>query len=351
MPRFAPHPSRRRLLAAGAALLPWPALAAASAATATAATATAADAPRTAWPLKLRHALGETVIARPPQRLLALGWSDAPVARALGAPLVATLQYKPGPDGRNFPWTQPPLAADVAVIPAASVDLELVRSFQPDLILAITAYHTWRYHYAGLAAIAPTLMSSGKNLRDDGDLLTLRIGQALDRQAQAQALVAQARAARASFKARHASAGGQPQKLLIAQVDDEQFLPMLDESLPARTLLAELGLQLAGLGPDGALIGDGQFQCNGARAQPLQALASIAPGTRLIGLPFGQTQASKVARSLAAHQRQGRLAADAAHPAAVAGDRWLHDALLAPNPVNTPFIIERLQSLLHHGRA
>lgn len=335
--------SRRRLLAKGTALLPWPALASTTADPAT-------DAPRTVWPLKLRHALGETMIASPPQRVLALGWSDAPVARALDAPLVATLQYKPGPDGRNFPWTRPPLGEDVAVIPAASVDLELVRSFQPDLILAITAYHTWRYHYAGLAAIAPTLMSSGKNLRDDGDLLTLRIGQALDKQAQAQALVAQARAARARFKTSHAGAGSPPQKLLIAQVDDKQFLPMLDETLPARTLLAELGLQLVGLGSEGALIGDGQFQCNGARAQPLQALARIAPGTRLIGLPFGQARAGDVARSLALHQRQGLLAADTVQPAAVAGDRWLHDALLAPNPVNTLFIIERLQDMLKSAR-
>lgn len=315
---------RRRALAAAAL---WPAAAWA---------APAAAAP---WPRRFTHALGQTVLPRPPQRVLALGWSDAPVAQALGAPLVAAMQYRLGPDGRNFPWTQPPLGPEVAVIPAASVDLALVRSFEPDLILAITAYHTWRQHYAGLAAIAPTLVSSGRNLRDDGDALTLRIGHALGQDARAQALVAQARAERARFKAAHSRPGQPPARLLLAQLDEAQFLPLLDASLPARAFLADLGLQLAGLGPSAALLSDGQFQCNGTRAQPLSALAQIPASTRLLALPLNP-QASP-APALAQHQRQGRLGRNAA-----VGDAWLHHALLAPNPVNTAYITQRLAALL-----
>lgn len=322
--------TRRQALAAGAAAL-WPA-------------AGLAQSDTTGWPRRFTHALGETVLPRPPRRVLALGWSDAPVAQALGAPLVAALQYTPGPDGRNFPWTQPPLAADVAVIPATQVDLELLRSYEPDLILAITAYHTWRLHYSGLAAIAPTLVSTGRNLRDDGDALTLRIGQALGQEARAQALVQQARAERARFAAQHRQPNGQPQRLLLAQLDDQQFLPMLDATLPVRAFLADLGLQLAGTGADGALIDDGQFQCNGARAQPLSTLAGLPASTRLIGLPFSAAPGqSKLAQSLKRHQAQGRLG-----PNVAVGDRWLHDALLAPNPVNTAYITQRLAALLGH---
>lgn len=309
--------SRRRLLAGGGAAL-------------LAGRASAAE----PFPLRVAHRRGELVLNQPPQRIVAVGYSDVAIAHALGAPLVGAMRYGPGTDGHNFPWVLPPLSREVASVPAGRVDLELLRELEPDLILAATAYHSYGDQYERLAQIAPTLISIRRNLRDPYDRLTRLIARIAGRPSAGEALIAEADAAIAAFAARHAAWHGR--SIAYAQVSSNSFHPIVDETALALDLFRRIGLK--------PVIGRAEaFDCNGSYMRPLAGLRDIGTADIALLAPIGKV--ASVQELLTPLQGAGTLPV-VARGAAHLVDQHLYDALVAPNPVNIPFILAKLDTLL-----
>lgn len=291
--------------------------------------------PTPVFPIRITHSRGELVLAAPPKRIVAVGYSDVAVATALGVPLVGAISYGAGPDGHNFPWVQPALSAEIASIPAGRVDLELLRELEPDLILAATAYHSYAEHYEKLAGIAPTLVSIRRNLRDPYDQMTRLIARLTGRPPDvADALVADAEVAIAAFAARHA--GWRGRTIAYAQVTSNSFHPIVDDTALALDLFRRIGLR--------PMTGKAKtFDCNGSHIRPLTDLRSIAGADLALLAPIGK-QAS--VRDLVSSLPGAVSFPVVAHGRAHLVDTHLYDALVAPNPVNIPFILARLDTVL-----
>lgn len=285
--------------------------------------------------IRIRHSRGELVLAAPPKRIVAVGYSDLAVARALDAPLVGAMRYGAGADGHNFPWVRPVLSTEITSVPAGRVDLELLRELEPDLILAATAYHSYADHYEKLAEIAPTLVSIRRNLRDPYGELTRLIARLAGRAPEvADALVAKADAAIDDFAKRHA--GWRGRTIAYAQVTSNSFHPIVDETALALDLFRRIGLKPFTGGTEA-------FDCNGSLARPLADLRSIGNADIALLAPIGK-QAS--IRELLSPLPGATSLPVVAHGRAHLVDTHLYDALVAPNPVNIPFILARLDTIL-----
>lgn len=285
-------------------------------------------------PVRITHSRGETTLGARPRRILAVGYSDVAIAQALGTSLVGAMRYGAGGDGRNFPWVEPPVPADIANVPAGRVDLDLIAELEPDLILAATAYHSYAEHYDRLAAIAPTLVSAGRNLRDPFAKLTRRIARLVGEPERGERLVAEADAAIAAFAARHAA--GRVRTILYGQVTATSFHPIVDETAQALDLFRRIGLK--------PVIGDaGAFDCNGSYAAPLADIRQHGDVDIALLAPIGK--ARTVAELLCPLPGAAGLPVVARGGAHLV-DAHLYDALVSPNPVNIPFILARLDAIL-----
>ncbi len=288
-----------------------------------------------AFPMRIKHSRGELVLHAPAKRIVAVGYSDVAIATALGVPLVGAMRYGAGADGHNFPWVRPTLSAEIASVPAGRVDTELLRELEPDLILAATAYHSYADQYEKLAEIAPTLVSIRRNLRDPYAELTRLIASLGGASAEAaDALVAKADAAVAAFAARHA--GWRGRTVAYAQVTSNSFHPIVDETAQALDLFRRIGLR--------PMTGKAEaFDCNGSTMRPLADLRSIGSADLALLAPIGK-QAS--VRELVSPLPGAVSLPVVAHGRAHLVDTHLYDALVAPNPVNIPFILARLDTIL-----
>ncbi|WP_199084487.1 ABC transporter substrate-binding protein [Bosea sp. ASV33] len=284
--------------------------------------------------IRVRHSHGELTLPGAPKRIVAAGYSDLAIARALDAPLVGAMRYGAGLDGHNFPWVQPALSPEIASVPAGRVDLDLLRELEPDLILAATAYHSYGDHYDRLAEIAPTLVSVRRNLRDPYADLTRLIARLVGRPEPADRLVANADAAIAAFAERHAARRGRT--IAYAQVTANSFHPIVDETALALDLFRRIGLKPLVDRADG-------FDCNGSFMRPLADLRSIGSADIALLAPIGK--AASVRELLAPLPGAGTLPVVARGRAHIV-DTHLYDALVAPNPVNIPFILARLDTIL-----
>lgn len=285
--------------------------------------------------IRIRHSQGELVLRAQPKRIVAVGYSDLAIARAVDVPLVGAMRYGAGADGHNFPWVQPPLSPEIASVPAGRVDLDLLRELEPDLILAATAYHSYADHYDRLAEIAPTLVSVRRNLRDPyADLTRLIVRIVGGSPEAADQLVAHADAAIAAFADRHAAWRGRT--IAYAQVTANSFHPIVDETALALDLFRRIGLK--------PITGDAEaFDCNGSSMRPLADLRSI--GSADIALLAPIAKAASV-RALLAPLPGAEALPVVARGRAHLVDTHLYDALVAPNPVNIPFILARLDTIL-----
>lgn len=117
------------------------------------------------FPATVRHALGETVVARRPQRVVTLSAANADVALAMGVLPVAIPRTVYGGDADGvLPWVRDAITRNGGPFPQVigSDDLtvtpiEEVAAARPDLILATYSGVT-QAEYDQLAAIAPTVV-------------------------------------------------------------------------------------------------------------------------------------------------------------------------------------------------
>lgn len=110
-----------------------------------------------AFPVTIEHVFGSTTISEKPERVVALGVSDADVLLALGTVPVANTGYQYYESGLG-PWTKDAVGdAKLTYLESDSEpNLEQLASLNPDLIVGVTAAFDANT-YTQLSKIAPTI--------------------------------------------------------------------------------------------------------------------------------------------------------------------------------------------------
>ncbi|MHC1560167.1 iron-siderophore ABC transporter substrate-binding protein [Actinomycetospora sp. C-140] len=109
----------------------------------------------TAYPATIDTQFGPVTIDEPPQRIVALGWSDAETALVLGVQPVGASDWL-GSGGTGVgPWS-PPYTTPPTILGTTQLDYEAVAALRPDLILD-TRSSGDRQRYDTLSRIAPTV--------------------------------------------------------------------------------------------------------------------------------------------------------------------------------------------------
>ncbi|OLL76211.1 ABC-type Fe3+-hydroxamate transport system, periplasmic component [Pseudonocardia sp. Ae168_Ps1] len=119
------------------------------------ATAPAADG---AFPVTIPTAFGEVTVSEQPQRVVALGWSDAETALALGVEPVGAADWLAVGDDGLGPWVPQDYTTPPTVLGTLEVDLEAVAALDPDLILDTRAAGT-RDRYDRLTQLGVPVVS------------------------------------------------------------------------------------------------------------------------------------------------------------------------------------------------
>ncbi|HET6507734.1 MAG TPA: iron-siderophore ABC transporter substrate-binding protein [Baekduia sp.] len=163
-----------------------------------------------AFPVTVKHTLGETTIPTAPKRVVTYGYTDQDPALALGTVPVGTLRWIPQWKRGVGEWAESRLGdAKPKQFSGDQIDFEGVASVRPDLILIVN-YALPKGDYDKLSKIAPTVPTVGgyPDWSVPWQAVTEQIGRALGRPAQARKLVADAEARFAKAKADHPSFAG-----------------------------------------------------------------------------------------------------------------------------------------------
>jgi ABC-type Fe3+-hydroxamate transport system substrate-binding protein len=109
-----------------------------------------------AFPVTVSTAFGDVEVEEEPQRVVALGWSDAETALALGVqPVGASDWLAFGGEGVG-PWAEGLYDEAPEIIETLEPSLEAIAALEPDLILDTRSPATQERHDS-LSAIAPTI--------------------------------------------------------------------------------------------------------------------------------------------------------------------------------------------------
>ncbi|WP_247595954.1 MULTISPECIES: iron-siderophore ABC transporter substrate-binding protein [unclassified Rhodococcus (in: high G+C Gram-positive bacteria)] len=99
---------------------------------------------------------GEVTVPAAPQRVVALGWSDAETALALGIqPVAASDWLAVGGDGLG-PWVEESYDTSPTILGTYEIDVESVAALEPDLILWTRSTNDQAL-YEDLSDVAPTV--------------------------------------------------------------------------------------------------------------------------------------------------------------------------------------------------
>lgn len=189
----------------------------------------------------VQHLYGETVIDGYPSRIVTVGLTDQDAVFALGfAPIASQAWYA---DQVVYPWAESLAEASgttTKVMPPGELNIEAIAAEDPDLVIAISAGID-EAQYELLAQIAPTIAASADYdaWTTPWPVQTVMIGQALDREAEARALVAEVQQQFVDAAARHPEWDG-ASALLASQYIEGQLL-VYPSNDPATKFLTDLG--------------------------------------------------------------------------------------------------------------
>src|SRR3712207_695869 len=145
-----------------------------------------------AFPVTVSTAFGDVEIPEEPQRVVALGWSDAETALALGVqPVGASDWLAFGGEGVG-PWSEGLYDEAPEIIETLEPSLEAIAALEPDLILDTKSDGT-QERYDSLSQIAPTVgrPEGAEAYQTSWDEQLELVGQALGRSEQADELAAE----------------------------------------------------------------------------------------------------------------------------------------------------------------
>ncbi|MGY9045704.1 hypothetical protein P775_13420 [Puniceibacterium antarcticum] len=155
-------------------------------------------------PLRFAHVYGETVLAKPAQRVVSIGYSTQDPLLALGVvPVGIRYWFGDFPYG-VWPWAQGALGTAQPALIIGEVSMETVAGLAPDLIVAIGSGIS-EAEYALLSRIAPVLMQAPEyaTYGSPWQETTRRIGQAVGKAELAETLIAEVDATFAAARGRH----------------------------------------------------------------------------------------------------------------------------------------------------
>lgn len=144
----------------------------------------------TAFPVTIGTAFGDVTVEQAPSRVVALGWSDAETALALGVqPVGASDWLGAGGDDGLGPWVEDGYDEAPEIIATLEPSYEAIAALEPDLILDTRSDATGE-RYELLSAIAPTIgQPAGVGPYQTGWAEQLEmVGRALGRSAEAEQL-------------------------------------------------------------------------------------------------------------------------------------------------------------------
>ena len=157
------------------------------------------------FPVRIDHAFGTTEIPERPQRVVALGVTDADALLALGVTPVATASYTfYEQTGGLGPWARDLVQGEPPQVLTGEPNLEQIAALAPDLIVAVSA-SIEQPMYDQLSAIAPVLgRPAGTTAFGFGRSDQMRtVAAALGQDARGEELIRQADAAFADAAAAH----------------------------------------------------------------------------------------------------------------------------------------------------
>ncbi|OLT02117.1 ABC transporter substrate-binding protein [Pseudonocardia sp. CNS-004] len=189
----------------------------------------------------ISHKFGETQVPKNPTRVVTVGWNDQDFVLALGVVPIVTRAWFDAYN--NFPWVQEATGGKgVETLSGDGIQYEDIAAANPDVIFAI--YETIdQPTYDRLSQIAPTVIQSADYPDEETpwNEQLLRTGEALGKEAEAQALADEVNAKIEEAKAANPGFAG---KVLV-----EDFGPengghyLIGKGDPRRTLFDALGFE------------------------------------------------------------------------------------------------------------
>jgi iron complex transport system substrate-binding protein len=147
-----------------------------------------------AYPVSFTHAFGETTLTAKPERIVTIGWTTQDAVLALGEVPVAIPEQMWGGDAEGvLPWVREAVTGLGQPMPAiinfdTDIPYERLLALDPDVILAPYSGLT-QEQYDRLSAIAPTIAYAKAPWAGSWQDITLTVGRALGKSAEAQAVV------------------------------------------------------------------------------------------------------------------------------------------------------------------
>lgn len=195
------------------------------------------------FPVTITHGQGTVTIPAAPQRVVVLGLADTQIAAALGAPIVGATVNPTSADG-SWLGVSPQVPAEVRTLDSITPNIEAIAALRPDLILMTSTQPSYSNAYAQLSAIAPAVSYKEALLQDSGDDLVRMIGQALGKEAEAQALIQRSEDTLARFRAEHEALAGKG--YLFGQYAQGGTYVVIAQDGPTAQFFGKLGLQVPG---------------------------------------------------------------------------------------------------------
>ncbi len=196
------------------------------------------------------HAMGEACVPENPQRVVALEWTYVEDLLALGIQPVGVADI----EGYHN-WVNIPVALDESVVDVgtrAEPNLELIAELNPDLIIGVQFRLT--QNYDELSAIAPTLVFNpypddlSVSQYDEMTTTFTTIADVLNREEEAQAVLAQLQDTYARAQAALEAAGRGGERFIISQgwsADNAVTFRLFTDNAMAVQILEQLGLENA----------------------------------------------------------------------------------------------------------
>ncbi|KQW80633.1 iron ABC transporter substrate-binding protein [Devosia sp. Root413D1] len=147
------------------------------------------------FPVTVKHAFGETVIEKAPERIVTWGWGNHDALLALGVvPVAMPFSTYGGGDNGLHPWVEEKLtqlgaATPVQLADSSDIPFEQIAAQKPDVIIAVFSGISAE-QYARLSQIAPTVAYPDQPWSTPWQDVTRIVGQIVGKPAEAEQLVA-----------------------------------------------------------------------------------------------------------------------------------------------------------------
>jgi iron complex transport system substrate-binding protein len=272
---------------------------------------------QTKYPITLRHDLGETVIAKKPERVVVYAEEVAEIAHALGVRPVGYVSRRPANANLGAPVGEINSSIKATLKGATWLglvnqpSLEGMVALKPDLILAFTSEGTYLRGdggYANFSRIAPTLAYSFDANQDVtwADTL-LEVGRALDLEPKAKSFLNEYAARFAALKKAFAPIVERSRRVTLLFMPNPNATFVLGPKHPFALVMTKLGFRLTL--PSGATISNGS-------SAPMNTEGLALEPTTKRGRP-ASTQVppqNRVLWFLAFQRSQSKASHDQGHP-------------------------------------